>query len=348
MMDREQDAERLAAGLDVRWADVTVDDALRRLHSRRRRRRDAWRGAVAALIIVLVGIGLLALRGGSPPRAIALPQSAPPLPVPRIEAPVAAIASNAPPMNLGDGSVVEMLAPETRIETTEVSPSAVTIRLRSGSARFSVVHRPSRVFRVVSGDVSIIDVGTEFMVVRHDDASTVDVLDGVVRVEWDGGVAEVHAGERRVFPPPASSQRRVERTEPPPSAPSVEDSEGIEGLLASADEARLRGDAAAAVAPLRRAIAEYHDDPRAALAAFMLGRVYLDELHDPPQAAAAFAQARTLAAGGPLAEDALAREVEAWVRAGNHKLARERAREYLEQFPEGHRAAEVRRSSALP
>jgi transmembrane sensor len=347
MVDREQHAERLLADLEVRWADVTVADALRRLHERRRHRRAWLRGAAAATVLVLAAAGLLAMRHTSTRQVAATPQNAPPLPVPRIEAPVAAVASNPTLLNLGDGSAVEMLAPETRVETTEVSPSAVTIRLRSGSARFSVVHRPSRVFRVVSGDVSIIDVGTEFTVVRHDQDSTVEVVDGVVRVEWAGGVAEVHAGERRVFPPPEAGKPAVAPTTSTASAPSIDEPEGLEALLASADEARLRGDAAAAVAPLRRAIDLYRDDPRAALAAFMLGRVYLDELHDPAQAAAAFALARALGPDGPIAEDALAREVEAWARAGNPKLVRQRAEEYLQKFPGGHRASEVRRSSGL-
>jgi transmembrane sensor len=102
------------------------------------------------------------------------------------------------------------------------------------------------------------------------------------------------------------------------------------------------------VAPLRRAIDRYRDDPRAAMAAFMLGRLYLDDLHDPAQAAAAFALSRTLGSDGPIAEDALAREVEAWVRAGDPQLARQRAQEYLRRFPDGHRAGEVRRISGLP
>ena len=87
-------------------------------------------------------------------------------------------------------------------------------------------------------------------------------------------------------------------------------------LLLAGDVARLSGHAAAAVAPLSRAVTLHPGDPRAPLAAFTLGRVHLEDLGAPRDAAIAFARARELAPDGPLAEDALAREVEAWSRAG--------------------------------
>jgi len=52
-------------------------------------------------------------------------------------------------------------------------------------------------------------------------------------------------------------------------------------------------------------------------AAFTLGRVLLDELGRPSEAVDAFPLARS--SGGPLAEDALAREVEALSRAGERQ-----------------------------
>jgi len=44
-----------------------------------------------------------------------------------------------------------------------------------------------------------------------------------------------------------------------------------------------------------------------------------------------------------LAEHALAREVEAWSGAGERNKAQQRATEYLLEYPEGPRAAQVRR-----
>jgi transmembrane sensor len=114
-------------------------------------------------------------------------------------------------------------------------------------------------------------------------------------------------------------------------------------LLLAADVARLSHHSGQAVAPLRRLLQGHPGDPRAPLAAFTLGRVLLDELGRPREAAQAFAQARALAPGGAMAQDALAREVEAWSRAGDSSTARARAEEYLKQFPNGRRERSVRR-----
>jgi transmembrane sensor len=118
-------------------------------------------------------------------------------------------------------------------------------------------------------------------------------------------------------------------------------------LLLAADVARLSHHPADAVAPLERVVRDHARDPRAPLAAFTLGRVLLDELGRPQPAAAAFATARSLASDGPLAPDALAREVEAWSRAGDMLHARQRADEYLQRYPKGARINSVRRFGGL-
>lgn len=115
------------------------------------------------------------------------------------------------------------------------------------------------------------------------------------------------------------------------------------GLLLAADVARLSGHPAEAVAPLRQLLNKHPQDPRAPLAAFTLGRGLLDELGRPREAAEAFRTAQDLAPDGPLAGDALAREVEAWSRAGEAVRANERALLYLKQYPEGDRRRSVQR-----
>jgi TolA-binding protein len=85
----------------------------------------------------------------------------------------------------------------------------------------------------------------------------------------------------------------------------------VEALFAAADAARLAGHPAAAVAPLSAIVTRHPDDPRAAVAAFQLGRVFADELADPARAAAAFERARALDPSGPLAADAAGRADEA-------------------------------------
>ena len=112
-------------------------------------------------------------------------------------------------------------------------------------------------------------------------------------------------------------------------------------LLDAADAARLSGHPEAAVRYLRRVIDEHRDTPVAPLAAFTLGRVLLERLGQPSEAAEAFATVRRLAPSGSLAQDALAREVEAWSKAGYPDEAYRRAREYVESYPHGRRLRSV-------
>ena len=130
------------------------------------------------------------------------------------------------------------------------------------------------------------------------------------------------------------------------AAPGVAD-RSPEDLMLAADAARLSGHPASAVPYLRRLLREHPADVRGPVAAFTLGRVLLAELGRPAEAADAFAQSRRLAPDGPLAADALAREVEAAARAGDAARARRAATDYLARYPRGPRAAEVRRASGL-
>lgn len=112
-------------------------------------------------------------------------------------------------------------------------------------------------------------------------------------------------------------------------------------LLLAADVARLSGHPDAAIAPLERVTQKHRSDARAALAAFTLGRVLLDDLGRPRDAMSAFHTAETLAPTGPLAEDALARRVEAASKA-QHPSAHELAVTFLERYPTSVRARAVK------
>lgn len=129
--------------------------------------------------------------------------------------------------------------------------------------------------------------------------------------------------------------------------PAVLRSDDLEVLMQAADVARLSGHPGESLAYLRRALEVGAADPRAPMAAFTLGRVLLQELGRPAEAAAAFARCRELAPQGSLASDALAREVESWYRAGDTERARERALEYLRLHPRGLRASAVRRYGGI-
>jgi transmembrane sensor len=165
-----------------------------------------------------------------------------------------------------------------------------------------------------------------------------------------------HAGDTESMPSPAQAQ------EPPDSATeswrslsrsgqyeaafeSLRRSEPVAedpaALMDAADTARLSGHASSAVQYLRRVARDHRKSPVAPLAAFTLGRVYLEELGQPDLAAEAFELSRKLAPAGSMAQDALAREVEALSKAGNARKAYVRAREYLQRYPGGRRVRAV-------
>ena len=211
--------------------------------------------------------------------------------------------------------------------------------LRSGAARFVVEHDEARPFTVHAGDVVVEDVGTVFTVAYVGAGRLeVSVARGSVRVRHDGIASPLVAGERlevdAIAHPVATAAPIPEQARPAPR-------DEVALLLRAADDARAAGNAEAALAPLRRVTKEHAGDSRAGLAAFTLGRVLLDELDRPNEAADAFANAR--AHGGPMAADALGREAVARARAGDADRARSLADEYLRLYPHGDRAREVER-----
>lgn len=121
----------------------------------------------------------------------------------------------------------------------------------------------------------------------------------------------------------------------------------VDELLLAADAARLSGHPEAALPFLERVVREHARDARASLAAFTLGGVLMQQLGRPREAQVAYAEARALALHASLAQDALARQVEAAQRAGDAAQARELAREYLTRYPDGRRVQAVRRFAGL-
>jgi transmembrane sensor len=238
--------------------------------------------------------------------------------------------------------------------------------LVKGAARFAVVHDVARPFRVSVGSAVVEDVGTVFSLRRLSNAvAEVSVDEGRVRVTAADATFDVGAGERRTFAievqgPDAAAEpeARAPRVASVASwrplaengrfgeayvamkatgASSVRDEAGE--LLLAADVARMSGHPAEAVPYLERLLRSRASDPRAGLAAFTLGRVLLEDLGRPAEAASAFGRARR--AGGPLAEDALARQIEALSRAGDPAGARSLALEYRKAYPNGRRIRRV-------
>ncbi len=113
-------------------------------------------------------------------------------------------------------------------------------------------------------------------------------------------------------------------------------------LLELADVARLSGHPSQAVAPLDRLMTRHADSPQAGLAAFTLGRVYLDQLGEPAEAARAFEKAIGLHPPNALLADCHARLVEAYARAGDVSRAKRAASRYRALFPGGRQLADPR------
>jgi transmembrane sensor len=329
--------------------------------TRQRRRRAALVAVLGAAILVL-GI-FLGRRQASVAR-----HAAP-------EAPVLA--------RLVDGSAVIARSPDARVESIAVGPEAATFQLDRGSARFDVTPNPERPFRVLAGGVTITVLGTVFDVSLEPAGVHVAVVRGRVRVTSRDSARVLAAGESGLFvgaevapqdaspvavapaSVPSAARELAGRAKEPSAPPSwrVLAHEGSyaqavtrlmaegpnavrdtpEDLLLAADVSRLGGHPERAVAPLERVISGYPFDSRAPLAAFTLGRTLLEQLGRPREAARAFATARQLDRAGALTQDALAREVEAWSRAGESDKAHERAVDYLKRYPNGRRASAVRR-----
>jgi transmembrane sensor len=350
--------------MDAGYGPERTTAALVRLHAglRRRRARRVALGSLAGLLCVAAG-AFWALRLGH--------EMAMPVTRPRPEV----------LFSLSDGSVVTPLDPSSRLVAKTVSPGLVELDLVAGGAHFDVTPNREREFRVSAGRVAVLVLGTRFTVTRQGERSQVEVERGRVRVDWERGQQILDPGERGSFPPVETARAPVPEPEAPavqpPPVPAPAPVEGnwralaqrgdfhaayrmmhkktrpaglseMDDLLLAADVARSSGHAAEAVPYLEKALVLHQGDSRAAVAAFTLGRVRLADLNDPAGAAVAFARARTVAPTGPLAEDALAREVEACFRAGNKARARVLAEEYVKTWPSGSRVRAVRQFGGIP
>jgi transmembrane sensor len=292
-----------------------------------------------------------------------------------IPAQTASVAQPAPAvsaLHYADGSVAELGAAGGVVHLDQQEAELVSSTVVSGSARFDVVPNHARTFEVHAGDVTVRVLGTAFVVERSGSGAHVTVERGRVRVSWPGGEAVLGVGEGGEFPPVSAvaSAEVADASAAPipveslPLAPHIwrdlakhgryaqafaalrqtpnDVRDEPQDLLLAADVARLSSHPAQAVAPLRKVSQLYPKDPRAPVAAFTLGRVLLDDLGRSTEAVSAFALAESLWPNGPLAGDALAREVEALKRCGQMPQARAIAEKYVTRHPDGSHAAALR------
>jgi transmembrane sensor len=353
------EGEPLRQHLDDGFEESDVLQRWRRIDHRLANRPSVWPRAaavlaVAAALVLVAWFGLrrpasepLALVGGALPALLEARDT----------------ASSA---HFADGSALE-LARDTRLEILRNDGRSFVSVLRRGSGTFDVEPGGPRHWIIEAGLASVEVVGTRFTVTRDEDSVRVSVEHGIVVVRAEslpGTLRRLRAGESvevRTTAPPATSEPEPELHPAPDlpaphSAPAASASaprlapssraeqppgDEIDARLAAADAARRRGDREAAIRHLEEVLERATpDDPRRGMAALSLARLTVRQ--DPALAATALEGSMQ---GMPkaLAEDALARRVEAEARAGNRARAAELAREYLERFPNGHRAHDVRR-----
>jgi ferric-dicitrate binding protein FerR (iron transport regulator) len=359
--------QALGASIAADWDAGRGAAVMRSIRRRERQRRLVWLPVSALVLAATTAVGALTLRwnretmarvaarASTPDGTSAAPAAPWSRPVETVDAP--ALASATP-----------------LVEGTDLAPGpdggGRSFVLRAGKARFVVPHDPARPFCVEARSLLIEDLGTVFTVaVASDGMVAVDVSEGSVRVHRGNAVFDVLAGQQRNFyPEPPSAETSQPQEGGPASLPrwrtlaarglyddafqalralgpgAVHDE--ATDLLVAADAARFGGHPAEAVPYLQRVVGAHGRDPRASLAAFTLGRVLLDELGRPAEAADAFERAR--AAGGVMGEDALAREVEAWSRAGDAARAHDLAALYAQRYPAGRRARTVAKFGGAP
>ncbi len=371
MKDFARNLEQARTHLDVTWDDAKLSSLSQGVSRRRAERRRSRAVAIASIALTV-----LVLFGASRWRSRSLES-------PTVAAVRSVVGEKS--WKLADGSLAVLGVGTDLGVSSDAKPGVVALVLRAGTARFEVVPHAPGTFQVVAGDVVVEVVGTVFTVERRASRVRVSVDKGRVKVTWRSDAPfYLSAGESRELaerpvssPTTPDSATPLARDEPnaspdPKPRASAKDwralaqdgdfegayrllgpdkasvtAESAGDLLLAADVARLSGHPSEAPPHLRKLLRVHRADPRAPLAAFTLGRVLLEELGDPRGAADAFQLVRHLAPGSPLDENALARAVEAWSRAGEVAQARGLAAEYVAKYPRGSKLRLVRHYAGL-
>ncbi len=338
----------------VRWSRERQEAVRGAIHRRRRRFALSTVGLSSAAVAVAVAIALFWLAQGQRDNS---------------ERTLTTTGDSPPPASLAlrDGTRAVSLSAMSEVRLVRESPEVATFALERGKAWFEVTPSRTRRVEVRVHDVHVEVLGTEFVVeVRGEDVH-VWVHRGTVAVHSGTSKVLLETGDHESFPktapvvekarsevsvvedsskPKGETRQGMKPTAPQPGPDAPEaivpipdettlEPPTVDELWKRADGARKRADYGAAIAALRTLVNGYPDDGRAALAAFSLGRVLLDSGGSAKTAARAFAKARKLSPEGPLVEDALLREVEAWLLAGDMRRVRSRTKKYLRQFPNG-------------
>jgi TolA-binding protein len=230
-------------------------------------------------------------------------------------------------LDLHEGSVV--------VDGCAIAPQIVqagsSVRVRCESGRGEVeaaVDAPPAVARVVADD-RVPVAGAENSSAAH--AAAVATVAEVPRGSQDAGSRAQPLSWRELA---AQGQSRaalaaaLERFDEECSHASAAD------LMLLADQARYAGDAPHARTALIAVRSRFSHTPRAATAAFLLGRMSFNA-GTYGDAASWFEQASLEAPDGPLARETAGRLIEAREKAGDRVAARAAAQRYLQRYPAG-------------
>ncbi len=305
--------------------------------------------AVAACVLAAAAALMVAMlaRTSAPEIAVVAPG---PLHLELGRADVPAVLAAAPTgaarvVRFDDDSRVTLGA-AARIEVLENTATSFALKQAIGQAHYEVTPGGPRRWSVETTLARVEVVGTGFEIDANDTHVYVHVAHGVVLVSGElvpehvqrltagqsldvlkpvealGGLGGVIAGE---LPRAGASQGKKL---------AIRDSV-VDALWTDADAARSRHDTASAVSALSRIVREHASDERAGLAALTLGRLRMDVLSEPAQAAADFADALRLGLSPALREDATLRRCESLAASGQAERARAEAHAWLASHPEG-------------
>ncbi|HEY5952148.1 MAG TPA: FecR domain-containing protein [Kofleriaceae bacterium] len=347
--------ERVERQLFQQLAAVRVADRAEAVIPRpKKSRTPMWFGlaAVAAAAIVL-----FATRDGDPGGAVVSPS--------RVVTPV----GNETQFMIGREAVV-VAKSDTSVEWLQGNDGSITLTLQRGAVDCQVEPRHGRPpFKVVSGDVTVIVVGTRFTVTRTPNPR-VDVAHGKVRVEAPGGTWFVEAGESwtpmssatitAITEPAAEPQaeepapeiemdpvnvsrakKQAAKPEPQPAPAAAKPETRIEPpeTRELAREAyrvaqRIENTDPELAAANYRAIARGKDAGYAATALVSLAELSLKQ-HDPQAALEVLDEHAKKFPRSPMREDAAWFRIEALRTMGKRDEARGAAADYLREFPDG-------------
>ncbi|MBN2526002.1 MAG: FecR domain-containing protein [Deltaproteobacteria bacterium] len=275
---------------------------------------------------------------------------------------------------LSDGSIIS-LAPGTSLEVVDNTPNLFRTTLHQGWVRYNVVPGHKRTWEINAELCRVVVMGTQFTVNRTPSTVDVKVHRGTVQVLGAVGdkqlatLTQGHSYTVRAQTPNTALQLaesdaeaqdvpKLKMAQPPkeknhplrtgavaPRSTSGKAASRLAGMGASADvnvllqqvdDARQHRQPQKAAKLLQRILNEHPLDPAVGLVALTLGKIRLDALHQPAKAAQAFqlaANAKGLPS--PLREQALARSVEAYHRAGNIDAANKMSDTYSHLYPDG-------------